>query len=160
MIKTVRLRRLCELRRIEELNQAAQLELARTQLEKVDRALESVRLQKRSGRVLVQEGICTGETRDRIAGFQEIAHANRVSKFLLKHKHLAEERIVWVRGQFAAKRAERCQAETLLESELDRERKEAQRRSQASLDELHRSLRLGLETDAAEDGCSFGPANT
>jgi hypothetical protein len=157
--KTVRLRRLCELRRIEELNQATLLESARAELLAIDQALESTRLQKRAGRALVHQGIRTGETRDRVTGFHEIARSTCVSNSLLKLKHLVEERVVSIQRQFAAKRAERCQVKTLLESELNREIDAELRRNQASLDEWHRSLRFGAAKDL-EDGRSAQPART
>jgi hypothetical protein len=138
-----RLRRLCEIRGIEEQIQASLLELAKAELLRIDEALEEAYIRKRTGQVLARTGIQTGRAGDRVTGFEEIACATRVSHFLMTRKFLAEERVERIREEYLRKRAERCQVESLLRKEAEREQYAVQRRSQSALDEWYRALRYG-----------------
>jgi flagellar biosynthesis chaperone FliJ len=152
--RTTRLRRLCEIRRVEEQMQASLLDSANAELLQIDTALEEAHIRKRTGQVLARTGIQTGRAGDRVMGFEEIACATRVSQFLLTRKALAEERVEKIREEYLRKRAEKCQLESLLRKEAEREMAAIQRRSQSALDEWYRGLRYGRSLDAAEDKCS------
>ena len=160
MTRSGRLRRLRNLRRIEEQNQASLLESARAELRQIEEALEQARSRRQTGRVLVERSIESGETRDRVIGIEEVACANRVLKVLIRRKHPAEELVERTRAQYLGKRTERCQVESLLRVELERESVAAQRRSQSSLDEWYRMLGSGATRERMEDDLSADRAKT
>jgi hypothetical protein len=137
------LRRLCEIRRIEEQIQASFLESAKAELLQIDTALEEAYIRKRTGQALAKDGIRNGRAADRVTGFEEIAGATRISQFLTTRKVLAEKYVVKVREEYLLKRAERCQVESLLRKEAERELYAVQKRSQSALDEWYRALRYG-----------------
>jgi len=160
MTTSSRMRRLCDLRRSVEQNEASRLGSAEAALQRLDDALEQARIRKGRGRALVEESARTGETQDRVAGLEEIACAIRKYKALMLRKRYAQEEVQRIRERYLEKRTERCQAETLLRAALEREENAAQRRSQAALDEWHRMLRARPTRDGIEDGQSDTPGRT
>ena len=152
MAETSRLRRLCDLRRLEEQNSASQLQAAKTQHEQLEEALEKALSRERTGRALVEASIRTGLIQDRVVGVEEIASAIRLSKVLMARKRRAQENVQRSVERYLAKRTkERCQAEALLRVALEDEVKAAHRRNQAALDEWHRLLHHGPTQGAIED---------
>jgi flagellar biosynthesis chaperone FliJ len=145
------LRRLCELRRLEEQHHAAQLGEARKRLQQIDEALDGSRVRRDAGRDLIEESIRTGDLESRIAGVEEIASAKRKANVLATLKHNVEEHVRQTRGRFFSKRTERCQAETLLDAALREEARNAERRSQSALDEWHRTVHRRPRWDVAGD---------
>lgn len=154
------MQRLCDLRRSIEQNEASRLGSAEAALQRLDDALGQAQIRKGRGRALIEESARTGETRDRVAGVEEIACAIRQYKALMLRKRYAQEEVQRIRKQYFEKRTERCQAETLLRAALEREENAAQRRSQAALDEWHRMLRARPTRDGLEDCQSETPART
>jgi len=149
--RATRLRRLCEIRCVEEQIQASLLESAKVELLQIDFALEQAHTRKRTGQVLAKDGIRTGRAGDRVAGFEEVACATRISQFLMTFRVRAEEHVGKLREEYLRKRAERCQMENLLQKEAERELHAVQRRSQSALDEWYRSLRYRGSLHATED---------
>jgi hypothetical protein len=133
------LRRLCELRRLEEQNCAALLEEAKKRLEQLDQALSQSRERQQSGRSLMQESMRTGDLESRIAGIEEVASAKRKVYVLITMRHIVEKNVRDAHDQFFLKRKERFQAETLMSLALQEEAITAERRSQSVLDEWHRT---------------------
>lgn len=151
MSKRARLRRLCDLRRIEELNQAAQLEQARSELQRVEQALREAEVRKSAGRGLFNQGAGSGDLDDRIAGLEEIASATRLTGFLRALRSSAENLVRRTEAEYLLKRAQRSQVETLLRLESEREAAAAQKQNQSLLDEWHRSRRGPIEGAADEE---------
>lgn len=147
MPKTDRLRRICEIRQAEEQNQLLLLELARSELMRIEEALERARLRKMAGRELLQSSARSAELRDRIAGLEEVACASRVGDALSEQLQLAQGKVHDLQQRYLSKRCERRQVETLFRSELQRETEAANRRRQSSLDEWHRAKHFGNAKD-------------
>ncbi|MBS1802983.1 MAG: hypothetical protein JST28_06420 [Acidobacteria bacterium] len=147
MSKANRLRRLCEIRRAEERNEALLLESAVSELRRIKEAIEAVRVRRIAGRALLQSSARSGELRDRITGIEEIAGASRLESALLNNKQLAEEHVHKVREQYLSRRRERRQVEILLRDELKRESEASLRRGQSLLDEWHRARFFGKAHD-------------
>jgi hypothetical protein len=135
------LRRLYELRQIEELQKASLFELAVAELDQLKNALEVAHIRKGNGRALVERSVMTGETQDRLFGVEEIAAAVRISAVLESRLRSAAEKVQRIRNEFLNKRLEKRQAGTLLESALEREAGLAQRKMQLALDEWTRLRR-------------------
>ena len=151
MAKADSLRRLCEIRRAEEQYQASLLESARSELQRIEGALKATSVRRRAGRALLDDGNRSGVLRDRIAGSEEITCALRALNVLLVRKQVIQEQFQGIRDQYLAKRRELLQVETLLRNELQREGETESRRSQASLDDWHRTLHFGSARESAED---------
>jgi hypothetical protein len=135
------LRRLYELRQIEELQKASLFELAVAELDQLKNALEVAHIREGNGRALVERSVMTGETQDRLFGVEEIAAAVRISAVLESRLRSAAEKVQRIRNEFLNKRLEKRQAGTLLESALEREAGLAQRKMQLALDEWTRLRR-------------------
>jgi hypothetical protein len=146
--------RLYELRQIEELQQASVFETALAELHQLNRALELARTREGNGRALVSRSVRSGETQDRIIGLEEIEIAVRISTVLMARVRSATEKIQRIRNEFLHKRLEKRQAETLLQSALEREASAAQRKMQLALDEWTRLRRREEKSDAAESARS------
>jgi hypothetical protein len=144
------LRRLFELRQIEELQKAALLEAATAELHRLENALEVARTREGNGRALVSRSVMVGEMQDRIFGVEEIATAVRISTVLRSRVHSATEKIQRIRNDFLNKRLDRRQVETLLGSALQREANQAERKMQLALDEWSRLRRREDTVDRDE----------
>lgn len=148
--RTDRLRHLVQLRQIEEESHASLLEASTAQLRQLAEALKQTRVREAAGRSLVEKGIQTGETQDRLAGLAEIASATRVRSIVMGRKHQEEENLEGIRQRYIVKRMETRQAETLLLAAEENEAQEQQRRGQSALDEWHRMVQrrqVGNRTD-------------
>jgi len=149
--RKTRLRRLCALRRLQELDQAAQLELARAELARIEGAMREAELRKGAGRLLFSAGAQRGDLGDRVTGIEEVAGATRLGQALLLRQSAALELVRRMQAQYLFKREQRCQVETLLRIESEREALIEQRKSQSSLDEWHRTRRDCVSQNAASD---------
>jgi hypothetical protein len=145
------LRRVCELRRLEEQNRAALLEKAKKRLEQLDEALSQSRERQKAGRTLLEESVRTGDLELRIAGIEEMASGKCKAKVLLTRRQIVEESVRETRDRYFSKCKERCQAETVLAAALEAEVIIAERRSQAALDEWHRTSHRQPRWVAVED---------
>jgi flagellar biosynthesis chaperone FliJ len=133
------LRRLLQIRGLEEEQRRAALESALGEMNRIGRALAAAGERDRRGRRLVETGIRTCQMLDRIAGIEEARAASRQAAALALRIEATEEQVTTARLAFLAKRAERRQAETLVRETEARDAAEAGRRGQQALDEWHRS---------------------
>ena len=151
MTSSRRLRRLHELRQIEERNQASLLQSATSELRRLSEARKDVRIREASGRALMMTIVQGEQMQDRVAGAVEAASASRISTVLARRIRDVTEDIARIRDRFVAKRIERRQAETLLSTAVELDALEAQRKSQLALDEWYRMLNREQMRDKAED---------
>ena len=154
MTRTARLRRLCDLREMEERNEASRLALATAVLRKIDDALRNVRGYEEAARVLIRSGVQRDDIVDRLAGAGETDLAARLVKGLEKKRRLGEEQVGMIRDQYLAKRVERRRVEAILQIEMEREESDAQRRTQSLLDEWHRITGRETRVESSEEDLS------
>jgi hypothetical protein len=138
------LRRLLNIRNIEEEQSRMALESARSELQRLEHALAATAERNRFGRRLVQTSARTGELPDRLAGIEDTNTANRHAAALAPRIADAELDVVVLRDEFLLRRVERRQAETLIQESAARDDVDAARRGQQGLDDwygnrLHRS---------------------
>lgn len=132
------LRRLLRVRELEEEQRRRVLESALGELHALESALERNAERGRAGRRLVTEGIQENELADRQAGMVQQRVAGRLGAWLEQRMEPAAARVNDVRAAYLATRAERRQAETLIEETEARDARELLRRSQMDLDDWHR----------------------
>jgi hypothetical protein len=92
-------------------------------------------------RALIASSVRSGEPVDRIAALQEMKATQRQMTILPARIAAAETDVASIRQAFLAKRIERRQVESLLDTEHAREVIEANRKSQSVLDDWHLSKR-------------------
>jgi flagellar biosynthesis chaperone FliJ len=135
------LRRLLQLRCLEEEQSRTALESAHAEVHRLERALEAAGERNRRGRQLVHQAARTGELIDRIAGIEEGRAAVRLGVMLeaaiVQSKHSADIH----REKFQSTRTERRQVETLISDAEAAEALDRDRRSQQSLDDWYGSRR-------------------
>jgi flagellar export protein FliJ len=154
------LRRLLELRRAEEEHRKAQLQLAIGELSRLELSLRSARAQTQRGRALLAESIRTGDTEGRLTGMHEVEGSERRVHLLSARVRSLEAAVEKLRGDLLAKRLERRQAGSLVESAMAREDLERRRRSQLALDDwfqTQNSSKNGASSAKSEEmGCVDG----
>jgi flagellar export protein FliJ len=133
------LKRLAAIRRAEEQHSRTRMEMAIAELHRLEQAFDGARNRAKQGRRSIVSAVNSGASEDRIAGMTEIAAADRVTVLLAEIIHSAERQVSELRDAFVAKRIERRQAESLLESQTAQETLERSRKSQTALDDWHRS---------------------
>jgi hypothetical protein len=150
------LRRLLQIRGLQEEQSRLALESALGEMNRVQRALEETGERDRRGRRLVETSARTGQLLDRIAGLEEGRTASRQAMALAPQVEALEEKVAVEREAFLAKRVERRQAETLIGETEKQDAREAGRRGQQALDEWYRSrLTRGEDSDVEMDGGCF-----
>jgi flagellar biosynthesis chaperone FliJ len=137
------LRRLHGIRETEEHMISSALQSAIHELQQVESAMRFAHERATVERGALASRLQSGSPEDRIAGFEEIAAADRLANALSARIRLAQEKVTQARKQFFQVRVQRQQAQTLLEQSLSRARLEADRRAQMALDEWHRSQLRG-----------------
>jgi hypothetical protein len=146
------LRRLLQLRQLEEDQSRLALESALAELHRLERALEAANERARQGRQLVHRGVRTSELPDRIAGLEEgraaTRHAAALEVAIPRSKQLAEI----LRENYLSARVERRQVETLLREAETAESVVAGRRSQQALDDWYGSRRQVAEAAIGRTG--------
>jgi flagellar biosynthesis chaperone FliJ len=135
------LRRLRDIRQIEEEQNRVAMQLAVTELHRLETARMENRERVRRARVLVASSAQTGEFLDRIAGLEEIRAADRTAKVLAARVDAAMKKVEKMRQEFLDKRIERRQVETVYEAMQARDTVERNRKSQQALDDWYRSRR-------------------
>jgi flagellar biosynthesis chaperone FliJ len=131
------LRRLLNIRSIEEEQSRLALESALGELRRLEEALAAAFERDRLGRRLVEISARNGELPDRLAGLEETRAASRHAAALGPRIAEAELDVLGMREEFLSKRIERRQAETLIEETEAREALDAGRRGQQSLDDWY-----------------------
>ncbi len=128
------LRRLLQLRLLEEDQSRLALESALAELHRLERALESAAERGRNSRELVRRAACTNDLPDRIAGLEEGRAALRQAVSLegaICKSRLATDSL---RENYQSARVERRQVETLLQEARAAADLDTTRRSQQALD--------------------------
>lgn len=129
------LKRLLRVLELEEEQRQTALQSALGELHRLERAIDTASDQERTGRQIVTAGVLKDEFEDRLAGLEQARAALHARDVLMPRA--ADARVVAAerREEFLAKRVERRQAETLIESVEAQEELIASRRRQAALDE-------------------------
>jgi hypothetical protein len=145
------LKRLLHVLELEEEQRQIALQAALGELHRLERAIDAAGVRERGGRQLITASARSGELEDRLAGLEEARAGLRIRDVLTPRAadaaHVALER----REEFLAKRIERRQAETLIESAEAQAELEASRRRQGALDEWF------LNRREAKDSLSDNP---
>lgn len=137
------LRRLHSIRSAEEQQFRTHMISAFAELRSLHNALERTQERLRLARALIAKSVHTAESEDRIAGLEEAAQADRLSRLLRDRIRAVEQHFARSRAQFLAKRVERRQVETLLDSARKRDAAEASRKAQLALDDWFRTRPRG-----------------
>lgn len=143
------LRRLLGVLELEEQQARTALEMAAGELRTLEARLAFMLERERGGRRLVGMSAASGNLSDRLAGLEDARFARSAAAFLKVRAAAAERQATERRSEFMAKRIERRQAETLVRESKARERVEAERIAQRSLDDwfLNRTGNAGKQTD-------------
>ena len=134
--------RILQVRQMEEDHLKATLETALARLARLVEAENAALERERRGRALLIEGIDSGQLQDRLAGWVEICTAQKSRGALSLKAEEAGEAVRQIRGRYLAKRAERRQLETLIETERTEKARQASRQQQQSLDDRYRMRRI------------------
>jgi flagellar biosynthesis chaperone FliJ len=147
------MRRLMQVRVLEEELREAVLESAVGDLRRMELALVAAKERERSGRQQVTASAKTGELVDRIAGLEETRAALRHGAALKPRIAEAELEVARRRQEFLAKRIERRQVETLIQKTEAEDAVDAGRRAQQELDDwfLSRAQHGGRTNEGASD---------
>jgi hypothetical protein len=142
------MRRLRQVRQMEEELCQAALESAVSDLGRIETALKCAQERERAGRRQVTASAATGEVIDRVAGLEETRTARRHAEML--RRLIAEQELVVAarRAGFLARRMERRQVETLIENGEALETIKSSRRGQRELDDWF--LGRAQESEAEE----------
>jgi len=147
------MRRLMQVRVLEEELREAALESAVGDLRRMELALVAAKERERSGRQQVTASAKTGELVDRIAGLEETRAALRHGAALKPRIAEAVLEVARRRQEFLAKRIERRQVETLIQKTEAEDAVDAGRRAQQELDDwfLSRAQHGGRTNEGASD---------
>jgi flagellar biosynthesis chaperone FliJ len=146
------LRRLLQLRKLEEDQSRLALESALTELHRLERALETAAERGRLGRQLVHAAVRTGELTDRVAGLEEGRAAMRQAVALEAAIGRSRQSADNLRERLQSVRVERRQVETLLQDAEVASALSADRRSQQTLDDWFGSRRQAAIAAAERSG--------
>jgi flagellar export protein FliJ len=147
------MRRLMQVRALEEELRQAALESAVGDLRRMELALVASEERERNGRQQVTASVRTGELVDRIAGLEETRAALRHGAALKPRIAEAELEVARRRQEFLAKRIERRQVETLIQKTEAEDAVDAGRRAQRELDDwfLSRAQHGGGKNESGSD---------
>jgi flagellar biosynthesis chaperone FliJ len=137
------MRRLKQVRELEEELSQAALESAVGQLRRMEAALERVRERERAGRRQVTASAGTGDLVDRIAGLEETRAGGRHAEVLRPRIGEMEVVVAARRAEFLGRRMERRQVETLMRRTEAEDAVEGGRRAQRDLDDWFLSRAQG-----------------
>lgn len=135
--------RLHSIRSAEEQQFRTHMISALAELRSLHNALERTQERLRLAQALIAKSVRTAESEDRIAGLEEAAHADRLSRLLRDRIRAAEQHFARSRAQFLAKRVGRRQVEILLDAARKRDAVEASRKAQLALDDWFRTRPTG-----------------
>ncbi len=145
------LRRLLQIRDLEEEQSRVAVESARLRLHDLEGRLKVVCSRERQGRDLVETSVRTGELTDRQAGAIEVETARRQGAALEPRIVAGRREAAQLQEAYLVKRVERRQAQTLVERIEAQEAAEDVRREQGNLDDWFRGRKYRSETDADAD---------
>jgi flagellar export protein FliJ len=141
------LRRLLEVRALEEELSQAAVEEAVATLRLLEAAIEAAVLREREGRRLVTASAASADAADRIAAIEEMRAAKRRAAALKPRIAEMEAEVDARRALFLAKRMERRQVETLIQKTQAADARVAGRRAQREIDDWF--LRSAGQSDEA-----------
>jgi len=144
------LRRLLNVREIEEEQRRLTLDSAMSELHALQHALSAARARERIGRMLLTTSLQACELTDRTAAHVEIQAAVRKAAALAPRIAAAGIAALSARQEYLEKRLERRQAQTLIEEAETQDALESARRDQQSLDETFGSRRHRKERQSRE----------
>jgi hypothetical protein len=142
------LRRLLQIRDLEEEQSRLALESALGELSRLESALTATIERDRRGRRLVEASARTGQLPDWLAGLEETRSASRQAGTLEPRIDATKEDVTARREEFLFKRVERRQAETLIQETEAQEAVEAARHGQQTLDDWYSSRLYGERAKA------------
>jgi flagellar export protein FliJ len=137
------LRRVYDVRKVQERQRRAQMESAIARLRLLQNALMAALESAKRARTLIAASVSSGEQVDRIAALQEITTSERRRKFLQQQIAIAEAEVASMRQEFMGKRVERRQVESLLDAARMRLQIEENHKIQTALDDWHLSRLTG-----------------
>ena len=129
------LRRLFEVRSLEEELSQAALKEALSNLRELETALRTAKERERSGRRQVTASAGSADAVDKIAGLEEMRAGSRHAAVLEPRIAEKQAEVLTKRQQFLAKRTTRRQAETIIKKIEDSDAVVAGRRAQQGLDD-------------------------
>jgi flagellar export protein FliJ len=133
------LKRLHVVRKAQERQCRTLMEMALADQYRLQEKLKAVHKRRVWARTLLAASVMSGEVDDRLACLEEIGACERLSAVVKKKVEAAEQQVLKLRQEYLAKRIERRQVESLLETAQIKETAEANRKEQKLLDEWHRS---------------------
>jgi flagellar biosynthesis chaperone FliJ len=137
------LRRLLEVRGLEEEQHRLALESALGEVHRLEIALRTARSRERAGRQRIALSAHSGEAADRIAGIVDLETGRRGAVLLARRLADAEARAAELRAEYLAKRVERRQVETVIQEAKALESLQGGRRDQQRLDDWFAARRHG-----------------
>lgn len=144
------MRRLLDIRKIQEEQSQIALESALGELRRLEAALRRAHTRERGGRELVVAGVAKGNLTDRIAGLEETHVAARLTSALAPRIGEAERKVNERREALLERRVERRQAETLISERESVDAVEATRRAQSGMDDWFLGRLLRTRNDPGE----------
>jgi hypothetical protein len=129
------MRRLLQVRVIEEEQRQLAVESAIGELKHLQGGMAAAQERERRGRRLVTAGVAADDLIDRLAGLEESTSARRHSSALAARLAGTEQSVALRRRELLAKRVERRQVERLVEDAEDDEAVAVARRAQREMDD-------------------------
>lgn len=143
--------RLLRLRGMEEDRRRMALEAGLHRLRSLENAKDAASARDRRGRELMRTSAASGQLADRVSALAETAAGRRQVEALAPLIAASEAEGLRLRQEFAEKRTERRQAETLVDETLELDLAESERRSQQALDDWYGSRRFRELNGAKQD---------
>lgn len=143
--------RLLRLRGMEEDRGRMALEAGLLRSRSLEKARAVAAVRDRQGRELMRSSAGSGELADRVSALAETAVGRRQVQALTPLIAASEAEDLRLRQEFAEKRKERRQAETLVDETLELDMVESDRRSQQALDDWYGSRRFRERNGPKQD---------
>jgi flagellar biosynthesis chaperone FliJ len=141
------MRRLLNVRTLEEDQRKIALESALAEVQRLENALGAIRARERSGIERIGLSARSGDTADRIAGLVESELARHTAQMLRARLSAAVLRVAGSREEYLSKRVERRQVETVIREAEDAQVAADARREQQGIDEWFSAHRHASGTD-------------
>jgi hypothetical protein len=143
--------RLLRLRGMEEDRRRLALEAGLLRLRSLEKARDAASAKDRQGRELMRGSAVSGQLADRVSALAETEAGCRQVEALAPLIAASAEEGLRLHQQFAEKRTERRQAETLVDETLELDMVESERRSQQALDDWYGSRRFREVNGSKQD---------
>lgn len=143
------LKRLRQIRALEEEQQRLALESAVGELPRIEKALRAARERERAGRQRIATTAPSSDPADRVAAIVEMDVGRRDVSLLMRRLAAAEQWVADRRHAYLAKGTEKRQVETVICAAESREAVATRRRDQQQLDDRHGARRSRLDSRRA-----------